>query len=411
MEIRESAAMALTAVRVNKLRSILTLLGIAVGVFSIIGVMTAMTALLSSIQSGMSALGANTFQMQKYPMFETGTPAEEAKLRNRKDITYDQALKVKENATLASAVGIFGFADGGKVAVSAQGYKTNANISISGRDIEGFTANSWEIEDGRLYSINELNSAGRVAVIGMDVVKKIFPKVDPIGQKIRVDAHEYEVIGVVKARGGLMGGNGENFVVIPLTTFFNIYGKDQLVQIKVQAPSSDMYDDCLEQASGILRSARHVPPGEEDDFYIWSNDSVMDQFNGLTKYVRLGILLVSAISLLAAGVGIMNIMLVSVTERTREIGIRKAVGARRINILSQFVLEAVLLSEMGGVIGIGLGVGAGDLIALNLNIPPVIPVEWVIIGFVTCSVVGIVFGVYPAWKAANLDPIDALRYE
>jgi putative ABC transport system permease protein len=409
--IRESAIMAFTALKTNKLRSILTLLGIAVGVFSIIGVMTAMGALLSSIQSGMSALGANTFQMQKYPMFQTGNPAEQAKIRNRRDITFDQAVKVKEGATLASAVGIFGFADEGKVAVSPQGLKTNPIISLSGRDIEGFTANDWQIGDGRLFSMNELNSARRVAVLGMDVVKKIFPKVDPIGQKIRVDAHEFEVVGVVKPKGSLLGGNGENFVVIPLTTFFTIYGKDQLMSIKVQAPSSEVYDDCMEQARGILRSVRHVPPGEDDDFYIWSNDSVIDQFNQLTKYVRLGIMLVSAIALLAAGVGIMNIMLVSVTERTREIGIRKAVGARKNHILTQFVLEAVLLSEIGGAIGIVLGVGAGNLIALFLKIPPVIPVDWVFIGFGSCSVVGIVFGVYPAWKAANLDPIESLRYE
>jgi putative ABC transport system permease protein len=154
-----------------------------------------------------------------------------------------------------------------------------------------------------------------------------------------------------------------------------------------------------------------VKPGEEDDFYMWSNDSMISQFNEFTRYVRVGIIVISAIALLAAGVGIMNIMLVSVTERTREIGIRKAIGARRDNILSQFILEAVIISQLGGVIGIIVGIVGGNLVAMMLEIPPVIPYDWVAVGFISCSIIGIVFGVYPAWKAANLDPIESLRYE
>ncbi len=409
-EVRESFSMAVLAIRTNKLRSILTLLGIAVGVFSIIGVMTAMGVLLNSIQGEMSALGVNTFQVQKEPMFQNGSPEEEAKLRNRKEITYDQALAVKERAYLAKLVGVF-CADFGKMAIGPDGTRTNPSIFLSGRDIEGFTANSWSIGEGRLFTSSELASSRKVAVLGMDVANKLFPKTNPLGQIIKIDGQKYEVIGIVQKRGGMLGGSGDNFVVIPITAFFNAYGKQFPIQIKVQSPSADTYDDCLEQVRGVLRGLRHVAPGDDDNFAIWSNDSVIQQFNDLTKYVRIGIMLVSTIALLAAGVGIMNIMLVSVTERTREIGIRKAIGARKSNILTQFVLEAVLVSEIGGLIGIAFGVLAGNMLALFMEIPPVIPYDWVAIGFLSCSIIGIVFGVYPAWKAANLDPIESLRYE
>jgi putative ABC transport system permease protein len=407
LEVKESFFMALIALRTNKLRSLLTLLGIAVGVFSIIGVMTAMGVLLSSIQGEMSWLGVNAFQVQKYPMFESD---DLPKFRNRRDITFEQAQRLKDHVPLANAVGVF-CAEFGKVIATPHGESTNPNISLSGRDVEGFTVNSWSIGDGRLYNTQEVASASYVIVIGMDVAKKLFPKVDPIGQTVRVDGHEYTVIGVVQPRGGMLGGNGDNYAVIPITTYFNVYGKNQAVSIKVQAKNSDELDDCMEQVRGVLRSVRHVAPGEDDDFYIWSNDSMILQFNDFTKYVRLGIMIISGIALLAAGVGIMNIMLVSVTERTREIGIRKAIGARKSNILSQFVLEAIIISELGGAIGIVFGILAGNLVAMMMSIPPVIPYDWVIIGFVSCSVVGIVFGVYPAWKASNLDPIESLRYE
>lgn len=410
LEVKEGLLMALVALKTNKLRSILTLLGIAVGVFSIIGVMTAMGVLLNSIEGGMSWLGVNTFQVQKDPMFESGSASEQANLRNRREITYDQGLRLRERATLASAVGMF-CGEWGKVVVSPRGERTNPNVFLSGRDIEGFTANNWTIGDGRLFDNADLSSSRRVAVVGADIAKKLFPRVDPLGQTVRIDSREYTLIGIVQSRGQMLGGSGDNFVVIPITTFFDTYGRDSPVSIKVQSDGPNTYSDCMEQVRGIMRSIRHVPPGEEDDFYMWSNDSLITTFNEFTRYFQLGVMLVSAIALLAAGIGIMNIMLVSVTERTREIGIRKAIGARRNNILTQFVLEAIIISQIGGVIGIILGVVAGNAAAMALSIPPVVPYQWVAIGFFSCTLVGVVFGVYPAWKAANLDPIESLRYE
>jgi putative ABC transport system permease protein len=409
-EVKESLTMAIVSIKTNKLRSILTLLGIAVGVFSIIGVMTAMGVLISSIENGMTFLGANTFQVQKTSPMMTGDIKERLKMMNRKKITYEQALRVKESSTLAKAVGMFCYLNGSKVVVAEDGRKTNPSVNVSGRDIESFLANNWIIEDGRLFSQGEMNSGSYVAILGADVVKKLYPKSDPIGQTIRVDKRKFQVIGIVQSKGSVLGGGDESFVLIPLNTFFGIYGKDQEFSFKVQADAMAI-DDCMEQVRGILRTARHVPPGAEDDFAIVSNDSLISQFNDFTKYLRLGIIIISSIALLAAGVGIMNIMLVSVTERTREIGIRKAVGARRNNIMTQFVLEAVLVSEFGGMIGIIFGILGGNIIALTMNASPVIPYDWVLIGFITCSFIGIVFGVYPAWKAANLDPIESLRYE
>lgn len=410
LEIKESFVMALAALRTNKLRSSLTLLGIAVGVFSIIGVMTAMGVLLNSIQEGMSQLGAHTFQVQRMPNFHSGDPKERAKLRNRKHLKYEQGAKVKEKTTLATAVGLEAWSFG-KVVVSPSGTKTNPNVQLAGEDIEGFITNNWNIADGRLFTSEELNSQKNVAILGETVIKKLFPLTDPIGQTIRADGQEYQIIGTVEKKGDVLGGNEDNMIIIPLTTFFGVYGRDREIHIMVQSLSQETYDDCIEQVRGILRTARQVPPGEDDDFYIFSNDSLIDQFNEITKYVRIGIMLISAIALIAAGVGIMNIMLVSVTERTREIGIRKAIGARKNNILSQFILEAIVLSELGGLAGIVLGILSGNVVALLLDIPPVIPYDWAAVGFIICSIIGIVFGVYPAWKAANLDPIDSLRYE
>jgi putative ABC transport system permease protein len=210
----------------------------------------------------------------------------------------------------------------------------------------------------------------------------------------------------------MLGGDQDNFAVIPLTTGLNRFGRYwRSVSILVQARDQETYDDAVEQVRGILRAIRKVEPGKEDDFEIFSNDSLISQFKAFTLTVRVGVAIVSSIALIAAGIGIMNIMLVSVTERTREIGIRRAVGAKKRNVMTQFVMEAVALCELGGAIGVILGIIGGNVAAYFLKVTPVIPVDWVIYGLVICSIVGILFGTYPAYKAANLDPIESLRYE
>ncbi len=409
LEVKESLLMALNAVRTNKLRSILTLLGIAVGVFSIILVMTAMGVLQNSIESGLSQLGANTFQVQKFPVMFVGGPGAWRKYRNRKDITLDQGMAVKEKATLAKTVGLEAWT--GAKTVKFKNIETNPNVNVGGEDPNGFPTNNWVIAEGRAILPQDLELSRKVVVLGDMVVKKLFTREYPIGEEVKIDGNNYTVIGTVEPQGSAMGGNSDNFAVMPLTTFMSAYGKQRSVNIMVQAPDRQTYDDAVEQVRGILRVERKVNPGNEDDFEIFSNDSVIKQFNDFTKYVKMGVGFISFIALLAAGVGIMNIMLVSVTERTREIGIRKAIGARKNNVLVQFLIEAVVLCEFGGLIGIVLGVLGGNIVAVLMSVPAIIPYDWVVIGLLVCSFVGIVFGTYPAWKAANLDPIESLRYE
>jgi putative ABC transport system permease protein len=425
MQIQESIGMALNAIRVNKLRSVLTLLGIGVGVFSIIGVMTAMGVLQNAIESGVSQLGANTFQIQKYPQNNFNNH-DRARFRNRKDITYEQGELFYERMQLAKFVGLEVFA-GGKV-VEYRNIKTNPSVTVMGESVDGLATNNWNVELGRSFTNQELQSSANVVVIGSDVIKKLFPMGNPLGELIRVDGDQFKVIGTLEDKGGMLGGNQGNMVVIPITTHLNMYGKDRSINIMVTARDQKSYNDVLELSRGVLRVIRQVPPGEPDDFEFFSNETVIAQFNETTFMIKIGAVGIACIALLAAGIGIMNIMLVSVTERTKEIGIRKALGATKTNVLSQFLTESVIFSQIGGVIGIITGSIMGNIVSILLESPPVYPwnnsvailqtpfldftaLQMNITALIFCSFIGIVFGVYPAWKAANLDPIEALRFE
>ena len=407
MNFSEIFRIALFAIRSNKLRSALTLLGIIVGVFSIIGVMTAVQVLQNSIESGLSNLGSHTFQIQKQPVM--ANHAEWHKAMKRKDITYEQSKMVKERITLAKYVGI----ESWKAAqtIQFQSTKTNPSVSVCGEEPEGILTNNWIVKEGRSLNDDDLRHGLTVAILGSDVEKKLFPRGGAVGKDIKIGSNRYTVIGVFEPKGASLGGDQENFVAIPLSSFMQDYGKQRSMHIMIKAKGPEVYDECLEETRMILRTIRNVPPGEEDDFTIFSNDSLISTFNEFTIYVKLGVGFISFIALLAAGVGIMNIMLVSVTERTREIGIRKAVGARRANILSQFIMEAIVLCQIGGIVGILLGVAGGNLAAVLFSIPPVFPIDWAFIGFAITTLIGIIFGVYQAWKASNLDPIESLRYE
>jgi putative ABC transport system permease protein len=408
--ISEIIRIALNAIRMNKLRSALTLLGVVVGVFSIIGVMTAVQVLQNSIESGLSELGSNTFQIQKFPAMFVGGHAAWEKYRHRKDITPDQADYVIEKLTTAQ----FAAAEAsawGQTIQTMTGEKTNPNVNVMGEMPAGISTNNWTIKEGRSMIDNDQTYSANVAILGQDIVKKLFPRGGAVGQDLKIAGDRYTVIGVFDVKGSAMGGNSDNFVVIPLSKFLNKFGKQRSLNIMVKAKTPEVYDQCMEEARMALRVARKVEPGKEDDFEIFSNESLISTFNDFTKYVKMGVGFISFISLLAAGVGIMNIMLVSVTERTKEIGLRKSVGARKSNILSQFITEAVVLCQIGGIVGIGLGIVGGNLAAIAFSLPAVFPLDWALIGFALCAFIGVAFGVYPAWKAANLDPIEALRYE
>ena len=410
-EARESCRMAFGAIAAHKLRSALTLLGVLVGVFSIIVVMTAMRVMQSNIERQLSSLGGETFMVRKWPgVYFGGSSGDYEKYWRRKNVTLTQGKRLQEKIKLPANIGIESQFWSGEIKTR---YKTSApTVRLYGETPGSFPAHNWNLAEGRLLLDTDVDSTRNVCVLGFGLATNIFPNSSAVGEFIKIDSINYRVVGVLEGKGGAMGGDQDNFVVVPLTTCLNRYGRWwRSLNLLVQAPSRESYDATVEEVRGVMRIIRKVPPGKEDDFEIASNNSMIEQFKNFTRSVRIGVALVSGIALLAAGIGIMNIMLVSVTERTREIGIRRAIGAKKRNIMAQFVMEAVVLCEVGGAFGVVFGILGGNLLAVVLKLPPVVPIDWVVIGLAICSVVGIIFGTYPAWKAANLDPIESLRYE
>jgi putative ABC transport system permease protein len=411
-ELKESFFMALSALVAHKLRSALTLLGVLVGVFSIIIVMTSMRAMQQAIESNLNELSGQTFVVTTFSQvhFEGGGSEQSYWRRKRTDLA--TGAELARRASLALSVGLEDDSLRSGQFISRYA-KSSPRISLTGESPGSFPAKNWIIAQGRALLDSDLDGLRDVCVLGGKLAEDLFPRGSPMGERIELDGVKYTVVGVLEPKGGMEGGDQDEFAVIPVTTGINRYEDKSRINLKilVQARSLEEFDNTVEQVRGIMRRLRKVPPGQPDDFSIMSNDSQIEQFKSITFKVRTGIALVSAIALLAAGIGIMNIMLVSVTERTREIGIRRAIGAKKRAIMSQFILEAVVLCEVGGIAGVALGVAGGDLIALLLHLPKVLPLDWVLIGLGICSLVGIVFGTYPAYKAAHLDPIESLRYE
>ena len=400
--------MAIDAIRQNKLRSILTLLGISIGVFSVIGVMTAIRTLESSVESGLNVFAANTFVIQKYPSIQIGR--RDKKIRNRKNIDYDQYKKLKERAKLPVLVSV---SEGSSIRnVKYKDISVKNYVSLLGGDEGSIRMYKTFISDGRNIAPDDVRYARNVCVLGMDVVDRLFPFEDPLSKKIQIEGLNYYVIGITERQGEAFGQSQDNYIAIPITNYLQKFSnKWTTLSINVEAASEKDYDKTREEVIGIMRTIRKVKAGEDNDFELETNDEMIETFSGFTSGIKLFALSVSIIALVVAGIGIMNIMLVSVTERIKEIGIRKAIGATKQDILTQFLMEAVFLSEFGGIVGIIMGISAGNLVSFIFKIPAVIPIDWAIIGLAVCSLIGIGFGIYPAWKAAQLDPIESLRFE
>ena len=401
--------MAMQALAAHKLRSALTLVGVLIGVFSIIAVMTAIRVMQNNIETELSQLGSHSFVVQKFPEIFVGGNDGWYKIWRRKNITYQLAQTLKEKAFLAEAVSPETRLWRGEA--RCRFAQTKPNVILIGVSPETFDVKSWVVEEGRAILPSDMDGARNVCVLGNTLAKKLFSQGSALKEKVKFDGINYTVVGVLEAEGKVLGGDQDIFVAIPLTTGLNRYGHERNLSIGIKAADQKSFEDTMEQVRGILRAVRKVPPGEPDDFELFSNDSLITQFRSITQAARVGAAVISSIALLAAGIGIMNIMLVSVTERTREIGIRRAIGAKKRNIMTQFILEAIVLCQFGGLIGVALGVLAGNLAAYLLEVPPSIPLDWVGLGFFVCSLVGVIFGAYPAFKAATLDPIESLRYE
>src|SRR3989454_9332677 len=407
MNVSETLGMSVGALRTNKLRSVLTMLGVAIGVFSIIGVMTLLSAIRGSIESGLSFLGSNLFQFAKNPVISSGPNGGMITGRTITLAQGNEYKRVMEGVAGAVCLKVF---DSGKP-ISYQRVKIQG-MTLVGTNENFLIANSYTLGYGRNISPEDVEFGRSVAVVGKNVEKKLFANETPIGKWVKVNEKPYRIIGVLAEKGSSFGMSQDDMVLMPITKFFSDFGSaNRTVNVATQSTSQATYNATLDKAIGAMRIARGLKLGQDNDFEIYSNDSLVSAFAQVADTIRIGAFVVSAIALLAAGIGIMNIMLVSVTERTREIGVRKAIGARRDDIVRQFLFEAVFLSEIGGLAGILFGVAGGNGVAVWFDIAMVFPWGWALTGLIVCSLIGIGFGWYPARKAATLDPIEALRYE
>jgi putative ABC transport system permease protein len=411
MQFREILAMAMTSLGANKLRSALTMTGITIGVFSVISVMTAIGALQSSIESGISFLGSNIFQFAKYPANINAGGRNSKKYENRHNITYHQALRYQQLMEgHAREVCLKSFDFKGQAVYN--GLKTTPSLTVAGSNKSFLTANSYTLAYGRNINDEDVAFARNVLVIGKAIEKRLFPHESPIGKVMKLNGHTFTVVGGMAEKGTAFGQSQDDICVMPITRFFENFGEsNRTVNIATQSFSQEVYNSTFDRAIGAMRLARSLRADQDNDFDIYSNDSLKSAFASIADVVRIGAFVISLIALVAAGIGIMNIMLVSVTERTKEIGIRKSIGAKSRDILRQFLTEAVFISEAGGIVGILLGVIGGDLLAAWLQADLIFPYGWAIAGLVVCSAIGIGFGFYPAYRAASLDPIEALRFE
>jgi putative ABC transport system permease protein len=410
---RELFAQSMQSLVSNKLRSALTLVGIVLGVASIVAVMTALALVQATFEREMSVLGSQTFQVQKWPAGGFASAAQRREAMRRPPLTLAEASLIRDRVSSVDLVGSelwdFGYV------VEYKGQTTNPNVSICGGTPEYAPNNTHYVGTGRNISPMDVRTAAHVCVIGYAIGKKLFPFTDPVDKDVLVDHRKYRVVGVFDEKKSAFGGNFDNYVLIPVTTFQETYGPidrngmARSVNITVRSKTPALLDDAIEQTRQVLRHERGVKPGQPDNFDFFNSASLITQFNKMSAGLKLAAFLIGMVALIVAGIGIMNIMLVAVTERTREIGLRKALGARSSSIRAQFLLEAVVLCNVGGVAGIVIGFGLGNLVAVFTHFEPRVPIEWAFIGLAFCSAVGIGFGMLPAIRASQLDPIEALR--
>ncbi len=412
MNLLENIREGLRSIAGNRLRTILTSLIIAIGITSLVGILTAIDGIQDSVNNSFAGLGANTFSIvARQDAFRRGGRIQ----KQDAPIDYFDAIQFKRRFPYGATISVSTIVVGAAQAKFGS-RKTNPNVQLTGGDDTYLAVKGYAIQNGRNFSQNDLNYALNVAIVGSEVANTLFEKkLNPLNQLIRVSGRQYKIIGVLDKKGGFSGGGDDRILLIPLNNARALAGTRRLTfDITASVPSVSNQDEAVGEARGTMRLVRRDPLGQPDSFEIDRADELAKQTESITGYLRIGGFGIGFITLLGAAIALLNIMLVSVTERTREIGIRKSLGATPQRIREQFLIEAIVICLLGGVGGVILGLGIGNLIATLVSQGKggfVIPWGWMGLGLVVCVSVGLFAGIYPAVRASKLDPIDALRYE
>jgi len=409
---REIIGMSLDSIKNNKLRSFLTLLGIMIGVMTVIGMISIVQGLNRSFLSELESVGSDIIGVTKYePGIQVGRLSEEE--RTRKDLTFEDALAIESECSLVKAVAVDMIADifeGIPIKYESTVTQEALILGMNSRWPQVLTIYSPEI--GRFISNSDVQHSTKTCVLGAELKETLFPHNQPLGKEIRIGPEKFTVVGVLEQRGQMFGQSRDNLVGIPITTLMKYFPYDfENIEIILTPKKPGTIPETIAQVSNILRRRRKVKFGEPDDFAVYTQDSMVELYNQLTGAAYLVMIVISSIGLLVGGIGVMNIMLVSVKERTREIGLRKAIGARSGDILKQFLIEAIVLTGVGGILGILVGFAIALTVKAATPLPATVSVWSVILGFFVSVSVGLFFGIFPAQKAAKLDPIVSLRYE
>lgn len=413
MNFLENIKLALESIRTNFLRSLLTLMIIAVGITCLVGILTATDTILFSISDSFNRVGANSFSI--YPKRETLKTNTGGEMTKRAaPIVFDQAMSYKEDFNKSGVVTSISMYCLNNAELKFGKEKTNPTIRVYGVDENYLDVSAYEINLGRNFTENEVMSGDHKVIIGSDLVDLLFNEKPSaaMNQLIQIGATRYKVVGVLEEKGSAVNNGADRRVFIPLLNAKRYYGyADKRYDVMSSVQQTTQLENAISSGIGVMRNVRKLKVSEENDFVIRKSDGILERLKEMTTQLRLATFAIVFITLVGAAIGLMNIMLVSVTERTREIGLRKAIGATSTNVLTQFLMEAVVITLLGGVVGVILGMGLGYGIALYFKTAFVIPFQWMILAFVVCAVTGVVSGLYPAVKAARLDPIESLRYE